>query len=153
MPYIIFKLVHVFAIIFFVGNIVIGIFWKYHGDSSGDPKIIASTMKGIIKADKIFTMPAAAFLILAGFGAAGIGYLPIFETGWILWGLIMIIISAAAFMAKVVPAQKKLFKIAETDPFDKQLYDAVSKEWNLWGGIATVAPIIAVILMVLKIPA
>lgn len=111
MPYIIFKLVHVFAIIFFVGNIVIGIFWKYHGDSSGDPKIIASTMKGIIKADKIFTMPAAAFLILAGFGAAGIGYLPIFETGWILWGLIMIIISAAAFMAKVVPAQKNYLRL------------------------------------------
>ena len=96
-------------------------------------------------------MPAVAFLILAGFGAMGIGYIP-FETGWICGDFIMIVISAAAFMAKVVPAQKKLLKIAETDPFDQQLYDAVSKEWNLWGSIATIAPIIAVILMVLKIP-
>jgi uncharacterized membrane protein len=152
MAYLIFKLIHVFAVIFFVGNIVIGIFWKYYGDSSNDPKIIASTIKGIIKADRIFTMPAVAFLILAGFGAMGIGYIP-FETGWIIWGLIMIIISAAAFMAKVVPAQKKLLKIAETDPFDKSLYDSVSNEWNLWGSIATVAPLIAVVLMVLKMPA
>ncbi len=151
MAYLIFKLIHVFAVIFFLGNIVIDVFWKNHGDRSGDPKIIAHTMRGIIRADRFFTMPAVAFLILAGFGAMGIGYLP-FETGWIMWGFIMIIISAAAFMAKVVPAQKKLLKIAETDPFDQQLYDAVSKEWNLWGSIATIAPLIAVILMVLKIP-
>jgi uncharacterized membrane protein len=152
MAYLIFKLIHIFAVIFFVGNIVIGVSWKNHGDSSGDPKIIASTIKGIIKADRLFTMPAVAFLILAGFGAMGIGYIP-FETGWIMWGFIMILISAAAFMAKVVPVQKKLLKIAEADPFDKQLYDAASKEWNIWGSIATIAPIIAVILMVLKIPA
>ncbi|HKB85721.1 MAG TPA: DUF2269 family protein [Ignavibacteriaceae bacterium] len=151
MAYLIFKLIHIFAVIFFLGNIVIDVFWKNHGDRSGDPKIIAHTIKGIIRADRFFTMPAVAFLILAGFGAMGIGYLP-FETGWIMWGFIMIIISAAAFMAKVVPAQKKLLKIAETDPFDQQLYDAVSKEWNLWGSIATIAPLIAVILMVLKIP-
>ncbi len=151
MPYLIFKLIHVFAVIFFLGNIVIDVFWKNHGDRSGDPKIIAHTMRGIIRADRFFTMPAVAFLILAGFGAMGIGYIP-FETGWIMWGFIMIVISAAAFMAKVVPAQKKLLKISETDPFDQQLYDAVSKEWNLWGSIATIAPLIAVILMVLKIP-
>ena len=151
MTYLIFKLIHVFAVIFFVGNIVIDVFWKSHGDRSNDPKIMAHTMRGIIRADRFFTMPAVAFLIVAGFGAMGIGFIP-FETGWILWGFIMIIISAAAFMAKVVPAQKKLLKIAETDPFDQQLYDAVSKEWNLWGSIATIAPLIAVILMVLKIP-
>lgn len=151
MAYLIFKLIHVFAVIFFVGNIVISVLWKNHGDRSGDPKILAHTMRGIIRADRFFTMPAAAFLILAGFGAMGIGYIP-FETGWILWGFIMILISAVAFMAKVVPAQKKLLKIAETDPFDQQLYDTVSKEWNLWGSIATIAPIVAVILMVLKAP-
>lgn len=152
MAYLIFKLIHVFAVIFFVGNIVISVLWKNHGDRSGDSKIIAHTIRGIIRADRFFTMPAVAFLILAGFGAMGIGFIP-FETGWIMWGFIMILISAAAFMAKVVPLQKKLLKIAEASPFDQQMYDAVSKEWNLWGSIATIAPIVAVILMVLKAPA
>jgi len=152
MAYLIFKLIHVFAVILFLGNIIIAVFWKGHGDKSNDPKIIAHTIKGIIRADRYFTMPAVAFLILAGFGAMGIGYIP-FETGWILWGFILIIISAAAFMAKVVPAQKKLLKIAEADSFDQQQYDAVSKEWNKWDSIATIAPIIAVVLMVLKVPA
>ena len=152
MAYLIFKLIHIFAVIIFLGNIIIAVFWKGHGDKSNDPKIIAHTIKGIIRADRFFTMPAVAFLILAGFGAMGIGYIP-FETGWIMWGLILIVISAAAFMAKVVPAQKKLLKIAEADTFDQKLYDTVSKEWNLWDSIATIAPIIAVVLMVLKVPA
>ena len=152
MAYLIFKLIHIFAVIIFLGNIIIAVFWKGHGDKSNDPKIIAHTIKGIIRADRFFTMPAVAFLILAGFGAMGIGYIP-FETGWIMWGLILIVISAAAFMAKVVPAQKKLLKIAEADTFDQKLYDTVSKEWNFWGSIATIAPIIAVVLMVLKVPA
>ena len=151
MAYLVFKLIHVFAVILFLGNIIINVFWKNHGDRNKDPKIMAHTLRGVIRADRFFTMPSVAFLILAGFGAMGIGYIP-FETGWILWPFILIIISSVAFMAKVVPAQKKLLKIAETDPFDQQLYDAVSKEWNLWGSIATIAPIIAVVLMVLKVP-
>ena len=153
MPYLIFKLIHIFAVIIFIGNIVIGIFWKNHGDKSNDPKIIAGTIRGIIPADRIFTMPSVAVLIVAGFGAAGIGFYPVFETGWILLGLILVIISGAAFMIKVVPAQKKLLKISQTEPFDQEFYDTVSKEWNLWGTVAVAAPVIAVILMVLKIPA
>ena len=151
MAYLIFKLIHVLAVIFFVGNISLGIFWKGRGDKTGDPKIIANTIRSIILSGRIITMPAVAFLIVAGFGAMGIGYIP-FETGWILWGFILVIISSVAFMAKVVPAQKKLLKIAQTDPFDKTLYDAVSKEWNLWGMIAAITPFIAVVLMVLKLP-
>jgi uncharacterized membrane protein len=152
MSYLIFKLIHVLAVIFFVGNIVISILWKIHGDKSGDPQIIAHTMRGIILADKIFTMPSVGILILAGFGAAGIGFLPVFETGWILWGLILVIISGIAFMTKVVPLQKELLRIAGSDNFDKEKYKAVSKQWNLWGIAATASPVIAVILMVLKVP-
>ena len=151
MAYLIFKLIHVLAVIFFVGNISLGIFWKGQGDKTRDPNIIAHTIRSIIVSGRIITMPAVAFLIVAGFGAMGIGYIP-FETGWILCGFILVIISSAAFMAKVVPAQKKLLNIAQTDPFDKTLYDAVSKEWNLWGMIATITPLIAVVLMVLRLP-
>lgn len=153
MSYLIFKLIHVLAVIFFVGNIVIAIFWKIHGDKSGDPEIIAHTIRGIISSDKIFIMPSVGILILTGFGTAGIGLLPTFETGWILWGLILVIISGLAFMTKVVPLQKDLLKIASSDSFDKERYATISRQWNIWGSISTIAPIIAIIFMVLKVPA
>ena len=63
----------------------------------------------------------------------------------------MVIISAAAFMAKVVPLQKKMYALASDESkFKWDEYEKLSKQWNLWGSIATLAPYIAVVLMVLK---
>jgi uncharacterized membrane protein len=68
-----------------------------------------------------------------------------------MWGLIMVIISAAAFMAKVVPLQKKMYALANDEAkFKWDEYEKLSKQWNLWGSIATIAPYIALVLMVLK---
>jgi uncharacterized membrane protein len=44
------KLLHVFAVVLFLGNITIGVFWKLFGDRTRDPRIIAHTMAGIIEA-------------------------------------------------------------------------------------------------------
>lgn len=96
-------------------------------------------------------MPGVIGLIIFGFGAQGIGHIPI-TTGWILWPIVLIVISGAAFMAKVVPVQKKLLALTESGAFDNNKYAALSKEWTMWGMIATITPLIAVILMVMRIP-
>ena len=73
-------------------------------------------------------------------------------TGWILWSIILFVISGAVFMGRVVPIQKKLIALTASSDFNQAEYQALSKQWDLWGTIATVAPLIAVILMVLKVP-
>jgi uncharacterized membrane protein len=95
-------------------------------------------------------MPSVTLLVIFGFGAQmTMGY-PM-ETPWIMWGLTMVIISAVAFMAKVVPLQKKMYALASDEgKFNWEEYQELSKQWNIWGSIATLAPYIAVILMVLK---
>jgi uncharacterized membrane protein len=150
MIYLIWKLLHVFAAIIFVGNITLGPFWKAASDKTKDRGKIADTLKNIIRADRLFTMPSVAFLIIFGFGAQmSAGYE--METPWIMWGLVMVIISAIAFMAKVVPLQKKMYALAsDENKFNWEEYQKLSKQWNIWGSIATLAPYIAVILMVLK---
>jgi len=150
MIYNIWKLLHVFAVIIFVGNITLGPFWKAAADRTKNREKVADTLKNIIRADRLFTMPSVAFLILFGFGAQMTAGYEI-ETPWILWGLIMIIISGAVFMAKVVPLQKKMYALAsDENKFSWEEYQKLSKQWNIWGSIATLAPYIAVILMVLK---
>jgi uncharacterized membrane protein len=150
MVYNIWKLLHVFAVIIFVGNITLGPFWKAAADRTKNRDRIADTLKNIIRADKIFTMPSVAFLIIFGFGAQMTAGYPI-ETAWIMWGLTMIVISAIAFMAKVVPLQKKMYALASDESkFNWEEYEKLSRQWNIWGSIATLAPYIAVILMVLK---
>lgn len=150
MIYLIWKLLHVIAVILFMGNITVAPFWKSAADRTKDRIKIADTMKNIIRADRFFTMPAVTFLIIFGFGAQmTAGYE--METPWIMWGLVMVIISAIAFMAKVVPLQKKMYALAsDENKFNWEEYQKLSKQWNIWGSIATLAPYIAVILMVLK---
>jgi len=151
MIYNIWKLLHVLSAIIFVGNITIGIFWKMQADKSKDRLKIADTFKNLIKADKIFTMPSVTALIIFGLGTAMQGNYSLIETPWILWSIIMIIISAYAFMSNVVPIQKKIFALASnSDKFSWDDYSALSKKWNIWGSIATVTPYIAIVLMVLK---
>jgi uncharacterized membrane protein len=150
MAYLIWKLLHVIAAIIFIGNITIAPFWKAAADRSKDRLRIADTMKNIIRADMVFTMPSVTVLIVFGFGAQMTFGYPI-ETPWILWGLIMVVVSGVVFMTKVVPLQKKMYSLAsDENKFNWEEYRKLSKQWNIWGSIATVAPYIAVVLMVLK---
>jgi uncharacterized membrane protein len=144
-------LIHVIAVIIFLGNITIAPFWKVHADKSKDRLKIADTFNGIIRADRYFTMPGVAILLIFGLGAALHGGYNLLETGWIFWAIILYVISGTVFMAKVVPIQKKIYKLASSESdFTWEKYQSLSKQWNVWGSVATLAPWLAVILMVVK---
>ena len=68
--YLVLKLLHVVAVIAFLGNITTGLFWHKHGARTRDPRILAHTMDGIIRADRLFTMPGVFAIILSGVAAA-----------------------------------------------------------------------------------
>ena len=55
MNYLIWKLIHVAAVIIFLGNIITGLFWAARAHKSHDFKLIASTFQGIIRSDRYFT--------------------------------------------------------------------------------------------------
>lgn len=151
MVYLFLKLLHVLFVILFLGNITIGVFWKAFAHRSKNPEQIAFAFKGIIKADKYFTMPGVIGIIIFGVGGAMHGGYPIFGTGWILWSIILFIISGAAFMAKLVPLQKKIFALASNkEKFNREEYEKLSRQWDIWGFIALITPYLAVLLMVIK---
>lgn len=154
MMYLAFKLVHVLAVIIFLGNITIGIFWKAYADRTRDPRIVAHTLAGIIRADRIFTIPAIIVLVIGGLGAAGIGHLSILGTGWILWGLTLFIISGICF-GPISRSQRELLAVAQAGSqgnMDWASYERISARWNVFGTIATLAAVFAVAVMVLKPP-
>ncbi len=151
MVYLILKLIHIVGVILFMGNITIGPFWKMHAERSQDPKKIADTFDGIIRADRLFTMPGVGIIIIFGLGTAMTGGYNLITTPWILWGMILIVISGAVFMAKVVPIQKKILALAtDESKFNWDEYKALAKQWDVWGSVATLAPYVALVLMVLK---
>lgn len=154
MTYLVFKLIHVIAVVLFLGNIIIGLFWKFHADSTRDPKMIAHTFEGIIRADRWFTIPGVMAIVLAGIGAAIQGSLPILGTGWIVWSIVLFIVSGVAFSFKVAPLQRRIVRMAragiDSEQMDWDLYHVLSRSWEIWGLVAAITPILAVVLMVLK---
>ena len=80
MVYFILVLIHVIAVIIFLGNITIGLFWKMFAEKTKVPEKIAFAFKGIIKADRYFTMPGVIVITLFGIGAAMHGGFPILGT-------------------------------------------------------------------------
>lgn len=156
MLYLVFKSLHILAVVMFLGNISTGIFWKEHADRTRDPRIIAHAMAGIIAADRLFTVPGVLLIVLAGIGTAMRGHLPLLRTGWIFWSLVLFTLSGIAFMGWLVPVQKKMHKLmqagAESGQPDWEGYHKLSRAWTFWGAVALLLPLAAMVLMVLKPP-
>lgn len=153
MLYLLVKALHVVSVVLFVGNIVTGVFWKVHADLTGELRARAQALDGIIKADRIFTVPGVLLIIATGVTLAMTAHLPILGTKWILWSIVLFTISGVAFMAKVGPLQKRMLanvRAGMAGNWDQATYDTLSKGWTVWGTIATLAPIAAIFLMVLK---
>ena len=154
--YQILKLIHVAAVIIFLGNIITGLFWKAHADRTKDIRFIAHTMHGIIRSDRWFTIPGVIVITMTGVLAAIQAGLPLLRTGWIFWSLVAFSVSGIIFAWRVAPLQKQILALTTNTsdsafPWDR--YRSKSLQWEIWGFVATVSPIIAVVLMVLKRPA
>jgi len=156
MDYSYLKLIHLFAVVIFLGNIITRLFWMRIAVKTKDLKIITFTMKGIRDSDRYFTIPGVIVITAGGFLSAIFGHFPILQTGWIFWSIVMFSISGLAFAFRVAPLQKRIYhltlnKESSTD-FDWKYFHKVYLEWDIWGLIALLTPLAAFIMMTLKIP-
>ena len=156
MDYVYFKLLHLIAVVLFLGNIITGLFWMSIAMKTKDLKIINHTMKGIIISDRYFTIPGVILITAAGIFAAIYGGFPILRTGWIFWSLILFTISGLAFGFKVAPLQKSIAVMTANHEnaadFDWNALHKIYKSWDIWGLVAVLTPLAAFVMMTLKIP-
>lgn len=156
MNYTYLKLIHLFAVIIFLGNIIIGLFWMRIAVKTRNLKIINFTIKGIITADRYFTIPGVIAITTFGILAAVYGHFPLLRTGWILWSIILFSISGLAFGFKVAPLQKTILKLTDinenANAFNWHYFQKKYIEWEIWGFIALFTPLAAFVMMTLKIP-
>ncbi len=148
------KLIHILAVVMFVGNVVTGVFWHRHALATRDARLIAHAMDGVIRSDRLFTVPGVVLIIASGVFAAIQGGFPILGTPWILWTLILFGVSGAVFGMKLAPLQRQMRAHAQagahSGAFDDVAYHRLSRQWDFWGAIATLTPLLGLALMVLK---
>ena len=148
------KLVHVIAVAMFVGNIVTAVFWHKHALRTRDAKLIAHAVDGVIRSDRLFTAPGVVLILASGIFGAIQGGFPILGTPWILWTIVMFGISGAVFGMRLAPLQRQMRALASagaaSGAFDYVAYHRLSRQWDIWGYVATGTPLIGIALMVLK---
>ena len=148
------KLIHILAVVMFIGNVVTGVFWHRHALATRDARLIAHAMDGVIRSDRLFTVPGVVLIIASGVFAAIQGGFPIFGTPWILWTLVLFGISGAVFGMKLAPLQRQMRAHAQagahSGAFDYVAYHRLSRQWDAWGLVATATPLVGLALMVLK---
>lgn len=153
MGYLAWKFLHVLSAILFVGNITTGVFWAAHAAASRDLQTVGRTFEGIIRADRLFTTPGVVGLTVSGIAAAIAGGQSILGTGWILWGLVLLLISGAAFGMRVVPLQRAIAALARQPAGERDAwaeFEALYRSWKVWGAVALLTPLAAVVIMVVK---
>jgi len=154
--YLLFKIIHLLAVVAFLGNITIGLFWMKWAYKANNVEYLQHTVKGIIAADRIFTIPGVLVITAGGIMAAIKGGYPLLGTGWIFWSLILFTLSGIIFMVKVVPLQTKMKNYLEqsinSDSYEEKKFTNYMKAWEVWGALSLATPLLSFVLMILKWP-
>jgi uncharacterized membrane protein len=153
MSYLLLKVLHIAAVVMFLGNILTGLFWAAHAKRSRDFSIMALTFEGIIRSDRIFTTPGVLGILASGIAAAVMGGFPLLGTGWIFWPIVLFSVSGIIFGLKLAPLQRQLAATARSAASSGESwehYESLYRKWELWGLLAIATPAAALVIMVLK---
>lgn len=146
------KLLHIVAVVVFLGNASLGLFWVAHAESTHDARIIGHAMRGIIRADRWFTMPGIVLIVGGGVTAAISGGLKMLSVGWILGAIAMFGLSGLVFSMALAPLQRRIVSATDSNA-DVQATQEMLRRWHALGWLALLPLWLAVAMMVLKWPA
>lgn len=145
------KLIHVVAVVLFLGNITMGLYWVNRIKRAQDPGALAEAMDTAIASDRLVTGPSAVILATAGLALAWLSGYTILRTPWILIGLALFALSGVGY-AFLAPLQRRISayahqRTAQWDPCARLL-----ARWNAIGAASVAAAWLALAVMVLKPP-
>ncbi|HEY5917118.1 MAG TPA: DUF2269 family protein [Chryseolinea sp.] len=154
MNYPLLKLLHVAGVIIFLGNIIAGHFWIHLAMKSRDFNIVKHSIAGVMRSDRIFTIPAVIVIVVAGVLAAFYGNISVLRTGWILWSIVLFTCSGVIFSTKLSVVLRKMLDLTSHHNREQEWnsMENLYKQWKLWALVAIILPFAALVMMVLKIP-
>jgi uncharacterized membrane protein len=152
MAYSAFKVVHLFGVVLFLGNIIVTAVWKVLADRTGDRRIIAYAQRLVTVTDWVFTAGGVVLIVIGGYGMALTAGLDLRRT-WLLWGQALFVISGLIWVGVLIPTQMAQAReariFASGDPIPES-YWRHGRRWAIWGAIATIVPLANLYFMVFK---
>jgi uncharacterized membrane protein len=144
---------HLIGVILFVGNIITAAFWKVRADLLKNPAIIYSTVKNVMLADYVFTIPGLVLIIVSGIVMAVQAEMDLSGLNWLTLSLILFAITGVIWLAILIPLQRGMIRhiaqCTESGNISKE-YRQASRNWAIFGIAATLLPIVILYLMITK---
>lgn len=144
---------HVVASVFFLGNIIFAFFWKITANKNGRTQVLVYAQKQLAWTDGIFTTTSTTVIAITGYSLAKLAGINVATVSWLLWSQIFFYGSAAIWLLLLAPIQVmqlSLLKNLSADDVVPEKYWSLAKKWNVLWIIATILPLLAYVLMVVK---
>ncbi len=144
---------HVLGVILFLGNIITAAFWKVRAEVKKDLRLLHETVKNVMLADYIFTLPGIALILISGHRMAYLSGYSIFDVKWLAISYSLFILTGLIWLFILLPSQYAMIKHSKQSIENGALiqsYKKASMIWNIFGIIATLIPIIILFFMLLK---
>lgn len=144
---------HLIGVVLFVGNIVTAAFWKTRADLSKDPIVIHGTVKNVMLADFVFTLPGLLFIIVSGVVMAVQEELPMSGLNWLTLSLILLAFTGIIWLVILIPLQRGMIREIAKCIESRSVsiaYKQASRNWAIFGIASTLLPIVILYLMISK---
>ncbi|WP_339223489.1 DUF2269 family protein [Paenibacillus sp. FSL W7-1332] len=144
---------HIAGCVLFLGNIITAAFWKIRADLRGDPAEVHNTVKNVLLADMVFTLPGLLLIIISGVVMAVQAGYAMGGMNWLMASLILFGVTGILWAGFLIPLQKGMIRHSMQSIRDGVIsagYKRASTYWALGGTIATLLPIVILYFMVSK---
>jgi uncharacterized membrane protein len=153
LPYTWHKLLHIVGAVLFMGNIIVTAVWLVLAAQTRDARTLHFAARAVNWADVFFTAPGILLLLANGqiLAQAAWGGL---RASWVVLAFGLFIFSGIVWIAFLVRLQHRLIQLsarpaASDAPLPQAFFQAL-RAWYIAGVVATVLPILSLVLMVVK---
>lgn len=148
------KIVHLFGVFIFLGNIFITGIWKTLADRTRHAPTIAWAQHMVSLTDWWFTLGGCVILLAGAFGMIANGGIDWMQESWTLWAMGLFTASGIIWGAVLIPVQIRQARMAREFAASGSgipaSYDRLCRVWLIAGTIATLLPLANLYVMVMK---
>lgn len=145
------KFLHVLGAVLFIGNIIVTAVWMILVVRTRQVKLVHVGAQAVNQADLLFTIPGVLLIFLNGVVLApAFGNGSILGASWVVAALILLILSGVVWLFFLLRYQHRMVELSASGDQLSTEFMLVFRNWGIWGGIATLLPVLSMLLMVFK---
>jgi uncharacterized membrane protein len=137
----------------FLGNIIVSAMWVAQARRTQNIVVLHFAVRSAMRGDQLFTLPGIVLILVTGLlTVANLDEFP--RVAWAELALVLFILSGVIWAGVMVRLQKRMIRMTaeavESGGGLDEPIRLVVRRWTMWGGIATLLPFAALVLMLFK---